>query len=162
MGGAYWYIDNMRHPKPACTLEARLCSDGSYVTRSGPSCEFAACPGGTATTTGTSTGVLPYDSGIYGTVTMGPTCPVEHIPPDQNCADKPYQTIVSVFSANDPVHAIAFTDSNASGDFSFSLPQGEYVLGAGQSSLPRCNHPQVTVKPHSFISAPISCDTGIR
>ncbi|MBI3251492.1 MAG: hypothetical protein HYZ62_01110 [Candidatus Andersenbacteria bacterium] len=29
----------------ACTLEAKLCPDGSAVGRSGPNCEFAACPG---------------------------------------------------------------------------------------------------------------------
>ena len=29
----------------ACTLEAKLCLDGSAVGRSGPGCEFAACPG---------------------------------------------------------------------------------------------------------------------
>lgn len=29
----------------ACTLEARMCPDGSYVGRTGPSCEFARCPG---------------------------------------------------------------------------------------------------------------------
>jgi translocator protein len=28
-----------------CTQEAKLCSDGSYVGRSGPSCEFDPCPG---------------------------------------------------------------------------------------------------------------------
>ena len=28
----------------ACTMEARLCSDGSSVSRTGPSCEFAPCP----------------------------------------------------------------------------------------------------------------------
>lgn len=27
-----------------CTMDAKLCSDGSYVSRSGPNCEFAACP----------------------------------------------------------------------------------------------------------------------
>lgn len=27
-----------------CTMEAKLCPDGSYVGRSGPKCEFAACP----------------------------------------------------------------------------------------------------------------------
>lgn len=27
-----------------CTMEARLCSDGSYVGRTGPKCEFAKCP----------------------------------------------------------------------------------------------------------------------
>jgi len=28
----------------ACTQEAKLCTDGSYVSRSGPNCEFTACP----------------------------------------------------------------------------------------------------------------------
>ncbi len=27
-----------------CTLEAKQCSDGSYVSRTGPNCEFTACP----------------------------------------------------------------------------------------------------------------------
>lgn len=29
-----------------CTQEAKICPDGSYVSRTGPNCEFAACPGG--------------------------------------------------------------------------------------------------------------------
>lgn len=39
--------ENMCPPKPtgqtACTREAKLCPDGSYVSRTGPNCEFAAC-----------------------------------------------------------------------------------------------------------------------
>ena len=27
-----------------CTMEAKLCPDGSYVSRVGPHCEFAPCP----------------------------------------------------------------------------------------------------------------------
>jgi len=27
-----------------CTMEAKLCANGSYVSRTGPNCEFAACP----------------------------------------------------------------------------------------------------------------------
>lgn len=30
--------------KTACTLEAKICSDGSSVGRTGPNCEFAPCP----------------------------------------------------------------------------------------------------------------------
>ena len=29
----------------ACTLEAKMCADGSAVGRSGPNCEFEKCPG---------------------------------------------------------------------------------------------------------------------
>lgn len=30
--------------KVVCTMDAFLCSDGSYVGRTGPNCQFAACP----------------------------------------------------------------------------------------------------------------------
>lgn len=32
-----------------CTQEVKMCSDGSYVGRSGPNCAFAPCPKGTDT-----------------------------------------------------------------------------------------------------------------
>ena len=28
----------------ACTMEAKLCPDGTYVGRTGPNCEFTPCP----------------------------------------------------------------------------------------------------------------------
>ena len=32
-------------PEPvACTMDAKMCPDGSYVGRTGPHCEFAPCP----------------------------------------------------------------------------------------------------------------------
>ena len=33
----------------ACTIEAKLCPDGSYVSREGPNCEFALCPTASST-----------------------------------------------------------------------------------------------------------------
>ncbi len=33
-----------------CTMEAKLCADGSYVGRTGPKCEFAPCPSVSSTT----------------------------------------------------------------------------------------------------------------
>ena len=35
----------------ACTEEAKVCFDGSFVSRTGPHCEFSACPNGVSTTT---------------------------------------------------------------------------------------------------------------
>ena len=29
----------------ACTMDAKMCPDGTYVGRTGPSCEFTPCPG---------------------------------------------------------------------------------------------------------------------
>ena len=59
--GGYLYVSNPEpikyenpdiKPEPvACTMEAKLCPDGSYVGRTGPNCEFlcpaeALCEGG--------------------------------------------------------------------------------------------------------------------
>lgn len=49
-GGAYYFgklpIKPINNPK-ACTQEAKLCPDGSFVERVGPNCEFAPCPSAT-------------------------------------------------------------------------------------------------------------------
>jgi hypothetical protein len=37
-----------------CTTDAKLCPDGSYVSRTGPSCSFAVCPSGEAQSGATS------------------------------------------------------------------------------------------------------------
>lgn len=44
--GIYIYISNKSTDiSPiACTMEAKLCPDGSYVGRTEPNCEFASCP----------------------------------------------------------------------------------------------------------------------
>ncbi len=38
-----------------CTLDAKMCPDGSYVGRISPNCEFAMCPRATSTPVSTST-----------------------------------------------------------------------------------------------------------
>jgi hypothetical protein len=40
-----YYITTTKVEKPVfCTMDAKLCSDGSYVGREPPNCEFKACP----------------------------------------------------------------------------------------------------------------------
>lgn len=39
-------VNNQDINAVACTQEAKLCPDGSYVGRTGPLCEFTACPSG--------------------------------------------------------------------------------------------------------------------
>lgn len=51
---ALWFVINTLGTGPtgvACTEEAKQCPDGSYVARTGPACEFAACPLPNAMTT---------------------------------------------------------------------------------------------------------------
>ena len=174
-GAGLWYAAGAPVPGPgpgqgtvACTADAMQCPDGSWVGRSGPHCEFI-CPtasstaGGTSTGSGTSGGgIAPYQSGIRGTVLAGPTCPVERIPPDPACADKPLQITVSILHKGS-TNVFATTQSNAQGVFQLSLPPGEYVVNAGSGNmLPRCNPADATVGPSGYTQVAVSCDTGIR
>lgn len=46
VGAIFWWQKHSRqNGQVACTQEAKLCPNGSYVGRTGPNCEFAACPG---------------------------------------------------------------------------------------------------------------------
>lgn len=140
-------------PNPiACTMEAMLCPDGSYVGRTGPKCEFAQCP---------SVSILKKGS-ITGMVTLGPTCPVERIPPDPNCAPKPYSTsIIIAKSGSMLVFKTIYSDLN--GAFGVDIDPGSYILQAkGGSVLPRCEVVTVEVKSGQNTNTEISCDTGIR
>ena len=138
----------------ACTQEAKQCSDGSYVGRTGPDCEFAACPND----------ILPYNSGVRGTVLLGPTCPVMREPPDPNCADKPYATIVQVIAIGSPKSSpFATVETDKEGRYKVMLPPGEYALQpVGGSVMPRCGTKNVTIEPDVILETDLSCDTGIR
>lgn len=39
-----WYYRTPEPPEFACTADAKMCEDGSFVGRTGPKCEFAPCP----------------------------------------------------------------------------------------------------------------------
>jgi hypothetical protein len=45
VSGEYGIVNNGNGSR-ACTMEAKICPDGSAVGRSGPNCEFAECPSG--------------------------------------------------------------------------------------------------------------------
>ena len=144
----------------ACTLEAKLCPDGSAVGREGPNCEFAACP---AQKQATST-PISSNSGIQGKISLGPTCPVEHIPPDPNCADKPYQATVIV-KTTDSQKEITRFKSDASGNFKINLSPGTYLLqpiNNNNSRYPIGSSQTVTVLSNKFITVNLSFDSGIR
>ncbi len=124
---------------------------------------FAGTSGNPHATTTPAGGILPYHSGIRGMVTLGPTCPVMRNPPDPQCADKPYQTSISIFHAGDSVHARAVPMSDASGTFEVSLPPGNYIIDAkGCETLQRCAQVSAIVSPNSYTDVVVSCDTGIR
>lgn len=58
------------------------------------------------------------DSGIYGQVTVGPTCPVQQI--NNPCPDKPYQATLTILTTTDHSKVIQF-QTDANGNFRVAL-----------------------------------------
>lgn len=104
------------------------------------------------------------DSGIRGTVLLGPTCPVERIPPDPVCADKPYKTNLTLTTA-DQSRVITEFNSDANGKFTVKIQPGEYAIrsAAAANILPYCaSNNTIKVSANMFTDATVFCDTGIR
>ena len=158
LGTSAIFILRTREFSPqACTMEAKMCPDGSYVGRTGPSCQFAECPSLSGTT------VIKTDTGVLtGQVTLSPTCPVERIPPDPTCAPKPYSTLFDVVSNSNAKFSLqVHTDTN--GKFFMHLPVGTYTIEPHIEALyPRCQSAKVDIVINATTTADISCDTGIR
>jgi hypothetical protein len=55
----------------ACTMEAKMCPDGSYVGRTGPKCEFEQCPSPSLTSVKVTTKIGQSSTGLN--VTINPT-----------------------------------------------------------------------------------------
>ncbi|MEK7176860.1 MAG: hypothetical protein AAB719_00980 [Patescibacteria group bacterium] len=139
-----------------CTQEAKLCPDGSYVGRTGPRCEFAECP----SVGGGGAGILPYQSGIGGTILRGPMCPVMRV--GEECPDAPYETDVVVRRASSE-KTFATMKSGKDGKFLINLPPGDYIVNAVNNGISKtCGDVSVTVSPDRVENIVISCDTGIR
>lgn len=101
-------------------------------------------------------------TGVRGIVVLGPTCPVERMPPDPTCADKPYATAIVVYPSGSQT-AYLIGNSDATGAFSLPLPPGSYTLAAGGgTTLPRCASVDVTIGEAGYATTTITCDTGIR
>ena len=137
----------------ACTQEAKQCSDGSYVGRTGPNCEFGACPSS------------EKDSGILrGTMTIGPICPVERI--DNPCNPTPEMYAAHrVFVYNsDKSKLITTLTPNEKGNFSATLSEGKYFVDVERQSIGGTQGAPavISIKSGETTTLTISIDTGIR
>ena len=133
-----------------CTADAMMCSDGSYVGRTGPKCEFSECSEARS------------GGSVTGQVTLSPACPVERNPPDPKCAPKAFVTTVTAF-LNRTGDVVGEFETNSNGEYFLDLPIGNYVIRAkGGQVLPRCENKEVTITENADLVVDISCDTGIR
>lgn len=101
------------------------------------------------------------DSGIEGTVWVGPTCPVERDPPDPECADRPLRTDLVV--ARGSKVAASFSSAQ-DGTFRVAVGPGDYEIRMteGSTTPPTCPATPVTVVAGQYTHMDVSCDSGIR
>lgn len=79
----------------ACTMDAKMCPDGSAVGRVGPDCEFAACPGESETDGGHSVMCTPESKQAqFCTQQYAPVCGLVQV----QCVTTPCPPIPETFS----------------------------------------------------------------
>ena len=100
------------------------------------------------------------NSGIQGTVTVGPHCPV--VQAESPCPDTPFAGKVEVSQGGG---VIAQVQVDAQGSYRFALVPGTYVvepLVGGNGGPPTATPQTVVVRDGAFTQADLTIDTGIR
>jgi len=104
------------------------------------------------------------ESGITGSVQLGPQCPVETA--NEPCPDKPAAGVRVTVGLQVPGEAyalgevVARTTTDADGTYRVAVPPGSYVVTADAGMS--CELMDVRVAEGTFASMDIPCDTGIR
>ncbi len=120
-------------------------------------CAPSASPSPTQSPTESANGALVV------TLTAGPVCPVEQIPPDPNCAPRPVAgEVVSVALPDGQVVDSQRTD--AQGRANFSLRPGAYVVTAPEvpGYMGRPEPTSFDLAALEFLELDLEYDTGIR
>ena len=100
-------------------------------------------------------------SGVFGTVRVGPSCPVQR--ESDPCPDRPLSATL-VFR-NPAGTEVARTLSDAAGFYSVALPAGKYTIvpfTPGGGTLPRGVEQDIEVPVSQWITADVTYDSGIR
>jgi hypothetical protein len=111
-----------------------------------------------------SPGERTPDSGVRGTVMLGPLCPVEVAGSRTPCPDQPVNGFVT---ASDEGGEVARVRTDVVGRFELPLDPGTYtvvaVLDTADGAGPPTPIPQtVVVREGSFTDVDLEVDTGIR
>jgi hypothetical protein len=118
-------------------------------------------PAATATTAPPAATPTPGpvgQTGIAGTVTIGPTCPVQRI--DSPCPDRPYEATITIWQGG---RKVAEAGSGPDGHFVVELPPGTYrVVGESPGTFPHATEQTVIVGAGGLTQVQIQYDSGIR
>jgi hypothetical protein len=100
------------------------------------------------------------NSGLEGSVTIGPTCPVVQL--NNPCTDKPYQATLTVLDASGKKVLVTF-QTDANGAFHIPLAPGIYLLRPKTSGrYPSAHDQPFTVQAGEFTRLTVTYDSGIR
>ncbi|MDO8601983.1 MAG: Gmad2 immunoglobulin-like domain-containing protein [bacterium] len=137
--------------------------NNTSVTKLGYTFELLTATEKSATIVVTQTSVT-NSSGMTGYVHVGPTCPVERVPADPKCADKPLvdaEVLIKKASGGQIVESLTTDDS---GKFRVALIPGEYAaeVKIGASAMPSCPVNTFRVITGEYTSIDVACDSGIR
>ena len=98
-------------------------------------------------------------SGVFGKVTVSPTCPGPQRP-GQICVGPLSETAIQILDENDQIVETAITDEK--GLFAIRSEPGEYTIHIDTGgTFPVCPETPVTI-PEGLVAVMIRCDTGIR
>ena len=104
----------------------------------------------------------PSDSGVIGTVTLGPLQPVVQADGPPN--ERPCAAVIDIYPADTKDRA-ATARSGEDGRFTVCLAPGRYTLvplAPGGGPFPHAAPLEVIVAAHQFTAVRIDYDTGIR
>lgn len=146
-----------------CLADAKLCPDGTAVTRTGPNCEFPACPTHDALPAPVPAADPQGPSGVIGTITISHVCN-QALQSEQPfaCGSKPYQvSLVAEAKTAEEGGGSRQVDfsSDENGTFKVDLPPGEYLVSARQSGSAACQVPAY-VAAGRYTQVNIACRTG--
>jgi hypothetical protein len=96
---------------------------------------------------------------IEGTVTAGPTCPVER--EGEPCEDRPVSG-ASVIVSDEDGKDVAEATTDQDGRFSITIKPGTWNVTARTEKAMSCDGQLVEVTEADDAEVDISCDTGIR
>lgn len=99
------------------------------------------------------------NSGVEGTVFLGPLCPV--IQQGQPCPDRPYQATLTINDAHGKKVTQVQTDEQ--GRFTVYLAPGNYILHPESPNvMPHAEEQSFTVEAGMFTEITVNYDSGIR
>ena len=114
-------------------------------------------------TSPSATSPVARDTGIGGTATAGPVCPVEQNPPDPKCAPRPVAGATIVIQDGSGAQ-VAVAISQQDGTYFVAVPPGHYVVDPQpvQGLLGTAATQPADVAAGAITDVALEYDTGIR